>query len=59
MKAIVFEEYGDPEVLHLTDVEEPHAGPGQVRLRIVAAAVNPLDHKIRRGLLPHICLLYT
>lgn len=52
MKAIVYEEYGGPEVLHLKEIEEPHAGPGQVRLKVVAAAVNPLDHKIRRGWMP-------
>ncbi|MFJ1973680.1 NADP-dependent oxidoreductase [Streptomyces sp. NPDC087903] len=49
MKAISYEEYGGPEVLRLAEVTEPHAGPGQVRLRIVAAAVNPIDFKIRHG----------
>ncbi|MGW2521399.1 NADP-dependent oxidoreductase [Streptomyces sp. NPDC001617] len=49
MKAIVFEEYGGPEVLRLVETEEPHAGPGQVRLKTVAVGVNPIDHKIRRG----------
>ncbi len=33
----------------LAEVTEPHAGPGQVRVRIVAAAVNPIDFRIRRG----------
>ncbi|MFE6978244.1 NADP-dependent oxidoreductase [Streptomyces sp. NPDC057682] len=49
MEAIVFEEFGGPEVLHPARVEDPHPGPGQVRLRIRAAAVNPMDYKIRRG----------
>ncbi|MFJ8632313.1 NADP-dependent oxidoreductase [Streptomyces sp. NPDC093568] len=52
MKAITYDEYGGPEVLRLTEIEEPHAGPGQVRIRVAAAAVNPIDHKIRRGWLP-------
>ncbi|MFD4641806.1 NADP-dependent oxidoreductase [Lentzea sp. NPDC058436] len=52
MKAITYSEFGGPEVLGLTEVEEPHAGPGQVRLKVVAAAVNPLDHKIRNGWMP-------
>ncbi|WP_406276821.1 NADP-dependent oxidoreductase [Nocardia sp. NBC_00881] len=49
MKAIVYGEYGGPEVLRLENVEEPHAGPGQVRLKVAAAGVNPVDYKIRRG----------
>ncbi|MEV4233625.1 NADP-dependent oxidoreductase [Nocardia sp. NPDC049737] len=49
MKAIVYAEYGGPEVLRLADVEEPHAEVGQVRLKVVAAGVNPVDYKIRRG----------
>jgi NADPH:quinone reductase-like Zn-dependent oxidoreductase len=54
MKAIVYAEYGGPEVLRLEDVEEPHAGPGQVRLKVAAAGVNPIDYKIRRGWMPHM-----
>jgi NADPH:quinone reductase-like Zn-dependent oxidoreductase len=49
MKAITYTEFGGPEVLRLVDVAEPHAGPGQVRLKVVTAAVNPLDYKIRNG----------
>ncbi|MFJ7072089.1 NADP-dependent oxidoreductase [Streptomyces sp. NPDC098781] len=52
MKAIVYDEYGGPDVLRLAEYEEPHAGPGQVRIRVRAAAVNPIDHKIRRGWVP-------
>lgn len=52
MKAITYTTFGGPEVLSLTEVEQPHAGPGQVRLKVVAAAVNPLDHKIRNGWMP-------
>lgn len=54
MKAITYTEFGGPEVLRLEEVEEPHAGPGQVRLKVLAAAVNPLDHKIRSGWMPHM-----
>lgn len=49
MKAVQFEEYGGPEVLHVADVEEPHAGPGQIRVAVRAAGVNPMDYKIRGG----------
>ncbi|MFJ8000211.1 NADP-dependent oxidoreductase [Streptomyces sp. NPDC096310] len=49
MRAVVFEEFGGPEVLHLKDVDEPHAGPGEVRVAVRAAGVNPMDYKIRHG----------
>ncbi|MEV0643320.1 NADP-dependent oxidoreductase [Streptomyces sp. NPDC050619] len=54
MKAITYEEFGGPEVLRLAEVTEPHAGPGQVRVKIVTAAVNPIDFRIRRGWNPHM-----
>ncbi|MBT5498500.1 MAG: NADP-dependent oxidoreductase [Alphaproteobacteria bacterium] len=41
--------HGGPEVLQVVDVPEVHAGPGQVRLRIHAAAVNPTDTMARNG----------
>jgi NADPH:quinone reductase-like Zn-dependent oxidoreductase len=49
MRAVVFEEFGGPEVLTARDVEEPQAGPGQVRIKVRAAGVNPIDFKVRRG----------
>lgn len=49
MKALQFAEYGDPEVMHVVAVEEPHAGPGQIRIAVRAAGVNPVDWKIRSG----------
>jgi NADPH:quinone reductase-like Zn-dependent oxidoreductase len=49
MKAVQFAEYGGPEVLQVVEVEEPHAGPGQVRIAVRAAGVNALDWKIRLG----------
>lgn len=54
MKAIVYEEFGGPEVLRLAEVEEPHAGPGQVRLKVVTIGVNPIDYKTRRGWMQHL-----
>jgi NADPH:quinone reductase-like Zn-dependent oxidoreductase len=50
MKTVQFSEYGGPEVLHVVDVDEPHAGPGQVRIAVRAAGVNPSDWKSRAGL---------
>jgi NADPH:quinone reductase-like Zn-dependent oxidoreductase len=44
--AVVVESYGGPEVLQVRDVPEPHAGPGQVRIRVTAAGLNPVDWKV-------------
>ena len=49
MKAVQFSEYGSPELLHVVDVDEPHAGPGQVRIAVRAAGVNPSDWKRLAG----------
>jgi NADPH:quinone reductase-like Zn-dependent oxidoreductase len=48
-KAIVFSEYGGPEVLRLDEVGLAAPGPRQVRLAVRAAGVNPVDWKHRRG----------
>jgi NADPH:quinone reductase-like Zn-dependent oxidoreductase len=49
MRAVIFEEFGGPEVLKVAEVAEPQAGPGQVRVAVRAAGVNPIDFKVRRG----------
>lgn len=43
MKAIRAHAFGGPEVLQLDDIPEPAPGPGQVRVRLHAAGVNPFD----------------
>jgi NADPH:quinone reductase-like Zn-dependent oxidoreductase len=52
MKALQYAEHGGPEVLHVVEVEDPHAGPGQVRIAVKAVGVNPVDWKLRKGLFP-------
>ncbi|MFK0214220.1 NADP-dependent oxidoreductase [Streptomyces sp. NPDC090298] len=50
MEAIVYEEFGGPEVLrHETGVEKPEPGPGEVRVKVAAVGVNPVDWKRRYG----------
>ena len=51
MKAIVFDRFGDTDVLHEADIEVPQPGPGQVRVRVKAAGVNGIDGKTRSGML--------
>jgi NADPH:quinone reductase-like Zn-dependent oxidoreductase len=49
MRAVGVTEFGGPEALSVVEVPEEHAGPGQVRLRVRAAAVNPTDTHARAG----------
>ncbi|MCK9903464.1 NADPH:quinone reductase [Parafrankia colletiae] len=42
-RAVIYETFGGPEVLELREVPEPHAGPGEVRVRVTAAGLNPMD----------------
>ncbi|MFB7075714.1 NADP-dependent oxidoreductase, partial [Streptomyces sp. NPDC056290] len=49
MKKVSFAEFGGPDVLQLVDTEEPHAGPGHIRIAVRAAGVNPVDWRIREG----------
>lgn len=49
MKVIGVTEFGGPEALAIHDVPEPHAGPGQVRIKVRAAAVSPTDTVVRSG----------
>lgn len=51
MKAIGLDSYGGPEVLHPIDLPDRHAGPGEVRIQVAAAAVAPVDSMLRTGLL--------
>lgn len=49
MLAIRYTDYGDPNVLKVVEVEEPHAAQGQIRVAVRAAGVNAIDWKIRAG----------
>ena len=51
MKAVRFSQFGGPEVLEIVDLPDPHPGPGQVRIAVRAAGVNPSDWKKREGLM--------
>src|SRR5215218_7903577 len=49
MRAVGVTEFGGPEALHLIDVPAEPLGPGQVRLQVTAATVNPTDTYARNG----------
>ncbi|MBX3317150.1 MAG: zinc-dependent alcohol dehydrogenase family protein [Phycisphaeraceae bacterium] len=49
MKAVVLARFGGTDAFELRNVPVPHVGPRQVRVRVHATAVNPLDAQIRRG----------
>lgn len=51
MKAIRYWRYGAPDVLELVTLDEPFAGPNEVRIRLKAAGVSPIDAKLRSGAL--------
>ncbi|MFJ7999221.1 NADP-dependent oxidoreductase [Streptomyces sp. NPDC096310] len=54
MKAIVFDTFGGTEVLHEAEIPTPQPGPDQVRVRVHAVGVNPVDGKIRSGVMEAI-----
>ena len=51
MRALQYKAYGGPEVLEWAEAPEPHAGPGQLRIAVRAASVNPIDWKALTGML--------
>ena len=49
MKAIVYHEYGSPDVLELKDIDKPLVEENEVLVRVHAASVNRLDWHLMRG----------
>jgi NADPH:quinone reductase len=52
MRAVGVTEFGGPDALHIVELPDPQAGPGEVRIRVRAAAVNPTDTGLRSGRRP-------
>ncbi|WCN84144.1 NADP-dependent oxidoreductase [Micromonospora sp. LH3U1] len=57
MRAVIVRRFGGPEVLEIVDLPEPEPGVGQLRVRVVAAAVNRIDLSTRSGALSAAGLL--
>ncbi|MCE4356676.1 alcohol dehydrogenase catalytic domain-containing protein, partial [Xanthomonas hortorum pv. pelargonii] len=51
-RAIVYTEFGSPDVLHLMEIPDPVAARGEVVVRIEAAGANPIDAKLRSAKRP-------
>ena len=51
MKALIYKDYGGPEQMTLTEIPEPQAGQRDVKVRVHAAGLNPVDFKVRNGAL--------
>jgi NADPH:quinone reductase-like Zn-dependent oxidoreductase len=51
MKAIVMTKYGSPEVLEMKNLDRPDIRDNQVLVEVYASSVNPVDWKIRKGML--------
>jgi NADPH2:quinone reductase len=49
VKAVVYRETGEPDVLTLVERPAPEPGPGEVLVRVAVSGVNPTDWKARRG----------
>ncbi len=50
MKAAVLVGFGGVDQLELREVPEPNTGPGQVKVRVAATSINPIDWKLREGM---------
>ena len=48
-KRVVVDHYGGPEVLRLVEEDDPRPGPGEVRIRVLAAGVSFTDAQLRAG----------
>jgi len=51
-RVVQFREYGTTDVLEIVEVPDPEPGPGQVRVAVRAAGVNPFDWKVLHGWIP-------
>ncbi|HEX6358746.1 NADP-dependent oxidoreductase [Actinophytocola sp.] len=49
MRAVQFTEYGPPSVVHVAEVEAPHAGPNEIRVTVRASGISPGETYVRSG----------
>jgi len=51
-RAARYDAFGGPEVLYIADVDEVPPAAGEVAIRVAAAGLNPMDRKLRAGMVP-------
>lgn len=51
MRAVMFDRYGDESVLSVRDVSKPACGPNELLVRVTSVSLNPVDYKLRQGML--------
>jgi NADPH:quinone reductase-like Zn-dependent oxidoreductase len=51
MKAVAYFQYGGPEVMQLADLPQPLVRPGYAVVKVAAASINPVDWKLRGGMI--------
>lgn len=49
MRAMAYDRYGDDSVLSVHELPDPRVGPGEVRIRVLRAGINPVDWKVMSG----------
>ncbi|WP_068775106.1 zinc-dependent alcohol dehydrogenase family protein [Paenibacillus sp. FJAT-26967] len=54
MKAVVIESFGAPDMFTVQEVPKPAVKPGHLLIRVAASGVNPIDTRIRQGLMPSV-----
>ncbi|OBG30333.1 NADP-dependent oxidoreductase [Mycobacterium sp. 852002-51057_SCH5723018] len=55
-RAVVRERFGGPEVLEVREIREPHAGPGEIRISVRVAGLNPMDRGVAS--MPELAAMY-
>jgi NADPH:quinone reductase-like Zn-dependent oxidoreductase len=59
MRALLYDQFGPPDVLYVGEAPEPHAEAGQIRIAVRAVGVNPWDWKVRQGGMIDVEFPYT
>lgn len=59
MKAAQIKQFGGPEAIELVEIEKPKPQAGQVLVKVYASSINPIDYKVRQGMIPTLKFPFT